>query len=126
MCCLFGGPPKVCVLIEPTNKSRYQGPALVAGWEGEKMQGQGEMAAVSSQFAFGVNQDLQAGVRELAPGEQKVIIESWKNDAGELSRREAESGVVKRASKPVGRRKKKWSHLPNNQKVAQKKEVKKH
>ena len=70
------------------------------------MQGQGEKAAVSSQFAFGVSQDLQAAVQELAPEEQKVIIESWKNDAGELLRREAKSGIVKRASKPVERRKK--------------------
>ena len=81
MCCLFGGLPKVCVLIEPTSQPRYQGPALVAGSQGEKMQGQ-EVAAVSGQFAFDVSQELQATVRELAPGEQKVIIESWKNDAG--------------------------------------------
>ena len=84
MCCLFGGPPQVCVLKEPTNKPRYQRPTLFAEWEGEKMQGQGEVAAVSNQFAFGVSQDLQAAVRELAPEEQKVIIESWKNDAVEL------------------------------------------
>ena len=89
------------------------------------MQGQGEVAAVSNQFAFGVSQDLQAAVQELAPEEQKVIIESWKNDAGELLRREAESGVVKRVSKYVGRKRKKWSQLPNHQKVAQKKEEKK-
>ena len=74
------------------------------------MQGQGEVTAVSNQFAFGVSQVLQAAARELAPEEQKVIIESWKNDAGELLRREAESGVVKRASKPVGRRTK-WKNV---------------